>query len=74
MVCGLSAATQVSLHSDISIHELLVEWVHKGLSREKTILYVKWCSAVFCTMQEISEHLAKSEATGSYLVIPSGYI
>lgn len=74
MICGLSTVTQVSLHSDIIIHQLLVERVHKWLGREKPIFCAKWHSAVFCTMQEVSEHLTKSEATGSHLILPSGYI
>lgn len=42
--------------------------------RKRKIFYAKWYSALFCTMQEISKHLAKSEATGSHLVMPSGCI
>lgn len=74
MICGLSAVTQVSLHSDIIIHQILVERVHKWLGREKMILSAKWHSAVFCTKQEVSEHLTKSEAMGSHLVLSPGYI
>lgn len=35
MIRELSAVTQVSLHSDIIIHQLLVECVHSDFARKK---------------------------------------
>lgn len=74
MICELSAVTQVSLHSDIIIHQLLVECVHSDFAGENPIFFAKRHSAKFCTKQEVSDHLAKRGVMENHLVILSGHI
>lgn len=74
MIRELSAVTQVSLHGDIIIHQLLVECVHSDFAGKSPIFCAKWHSAVLCTKQEVSDHLSKGEVTETHTVIQSGYI
>lgn len=74
LISELSAVTQVSLHRDIIIHQLLVGCVHCDFAEKTPIFCAKQHSAVFCTKQEVSDHLAKRELKENHLVTLPGYL
>lgn len=61
MIFELWGVTQVPLHSDIIIHQLLVEWSSVTLQGKHPIFCAKWHSAALCTKQEVPEPSSKKE-------------